>query len=56
MTAQWPDLKLVFLGGRGERDYVGSIVRQINHPNVVDLSGQLSVPSWPMCLACHGCW
>jgi len=43
ITAQWPDLKLAFLGGRGERDYVGSIVRQINHPNVVDLSGLLSV-------------
>jgi len=42
-TAQWPDLKMAFLGGRGERDYVGAIVRQVNHPNVVDLAGLLSV-------------
>ena len=44
VVAQFPELKVVLLGSRGEREYVGAIARQVSHPNVVDLSGLLSVP------------
>ena len=43
VAGEYPDLRVVFIGSRGERDYVGSIVKTIRHPAVVDLSGCLSV-------------
>jgi lipopolysaccharide heptosyltransferase II len=42
MIREFPALKVVVIGGQGERDYVAAVTRVVNHPRVVDLSGLLS--------------